>query len=110
MGDSKMYHEYCGTQRKHYNGQRLGAIVSDVTPYTDPDSDWWKAQYEKSFVAFCKLPISDADFDTFQSFIPDVITWKEAHCIYSQAAATWKPGITIEALAHDCGILPENRQ
>jgi hypothetical protein len=102
-------HEY-GTRLVHNNGHRFVGYNTPASDYTDPESPFWKREYERAYAEFCKLPISDADFDTFQSFIPDVITWKEAHRIYSQAAATWKPEITIEALAHDCGILPETRR
>jgi hypothetical protein len=101
-------HEY-GNRLVHYNGHRFVGYNTEVIDYTDPDSPFWKREAEKAMAAFDELPIPADDWNTFQSFIPDVITWKEAHRIYSQAAATWKPGITIEALTHDCGILPDER-
>jgi hypothetical protein len=105
-----MYHEYAnGTQRKHYNGQRLGTVMIPASDYTDPDSPFWKREAEKAMAAFDALPIPADDWNTFQSFIPDELTWKEAHRIYSQAAATWKLGLTIEAVAYECGILPDER-
>ncbi len=85
-----------------------------IRDYADPDSGYWESLADLAIAEFDRRApetLSHADWDRFNQLFHqhygDALTWKQAHDCYRQAAAALAPGVSVEALAYACGVLPE---
>lgn len=85
-----------------------------ISSYADPDSCHWQKLADLAVAEFDRLASefwTKAGWEWFNRMVVDchgdAMTWKQAYQIYQQAAENLAEGVTVEALAWECGILPE---